>query len=135
MESGSFKGYGPDGKILIVMEEQDSSWQVLSFLISIQHHPSLQFTHLIEQIIHELHSIYLKLQEHDVRWCSSFKDIKILVNPNGPCLTHIDRLAANAARIFASMLKKVNYKKLEFDLYGLDSFYSSGFCSTSILCS
>jgi S-adenosylmethionine synthetase len=206
LENGSLKGYGPDAKLLIVMEEQGNAWELETLLLSMQHPKQIGFTFLVEELMQALQLIYNQLQEHDARWCRPFQKIKILVNPNGPfieggsdgdngqtgrklvmdyygpripigggalygkCLTHIDRLASNAARNFAldlmnqgaehaliqlcyapglsrpldvkidcsitpsfnpyehfdstNLLHFVDKSQLNYDLYGLDSFYA-----------
>lgn len=206
LESDNLKRYGPDGKILLVMEENGDSWELKALLLSMQHPSKIGFTLLVEELMKALQFIYEALQHHDARWCLPFKDIKVLVNPNGPfveggsdgdngqtgrklvmdyygpripigggalygkCLTHIDRLASDAARDFAldlvqqgaehafiqlcyapglsqpldvnvessvlpsfdtyeffdssNLLQRVDTNRLNYDLYGLDSFYA-----------
>jgi S-adenosylmethionine synthetase len=86
MDSGTLKTHGPDGKILVVMNEEYSGWMLNLVLVTMQQNESasfISFTGLIEKVLFEA---YQQIKKQDFRWCTPWKEIKVLINPNGPLL-------------------------------------------------
>jgi S-adenosylmethionine synthetase len=86
MQNGVLKGHGPDGKVLVVIDENGGDWHIRTLLVTLQqkeHHPFMQFT---GECFEALQSAYTALQLSDNRWLIPWKDIKVLINPNGPLL-------------------------------------------------
>lgn len=83
LEDGILKGQGPDGKLLLVLDENDGLWQLRSILLTLQQKESEDYTGFVSSCADVLMRIYKQLQQHDERWAAGFDDIKVLINPNG----------------------------------------------------
>lgn len=83
---GKLTGHGPDGKILLIMQETGGDWLIGTLLLTLQQKENLSFTEFIFLCNEVLRDAYKKLQKCDPRWKSEWKDIRIMVNPNGPLL-------------------------------------------------
>ena len=86
IEEGILKGQGPDGKILLIMKEENGEWLLDTLLVTMQQKESasfIRFTDLVQQV---LHTAYIAAQIKDPRWCSAWAEVKLLINPNGPLL-------------------------------------------------
>jgi len=152
LHKGMLKGQGPDGKLLLVMEENAGTWQLRSILLTLQQKEGEAYANFVSVCANVLFRIYKKLQEQDDRWVSSYDEIKVLINPNGSfieggsdgdngqtgrklvmdyygpripigggalygkCLTHIDRLGANAARRYALEMVKQGAEDVTINL-------------------
>ena len=77
-------GLGPDGKILIVIDENENQWRIKKILLTLQQLEKLSFLDFIDSCTHILQKIYNQLQIHDKRWIGEWEEINILINPNGP---------------------------------------------------
>lgn len=84
MKGGRLTGYGPDGKILMVMEEYPGEWKMVKLLVTLQQPEKETFSHFLEVVSSELRLIYGKLQQYDRRWSMDWTGIEVIVNPNGP---------------------------------------------------
>lgn len=206
LREGALKGQGPDGKVLVVMNEEGAAWKLRQLLLTIQQDEEDEFTAVVRRAETVLRTAYEKLQKDDTRWCEPWEKIRVLINPNGPLvnagsdgdngqtgrklvmdfygpripvgggalygknLAHIDRLGATQARRFAldmlqngakdaliricyapgmddplsvdiasdkkphanpkaffrfsSMRKRIDLRDLDYDAYGLGSFYN-----------
>lgn len=83
---GQLKGHGPDGKVLIVMDENGSDWCIKTLLLTLQQKEVYSFTDFTFECNHVLHNAFMQLQQLDSRWIGNWKDMNVLVNPNGPLL-------------------------------------------------
>lgn len=137
LQSGILKDQGPDGKILIVINEDHEGWHLSNVIVTLQQQEKISFIDFADAVHETLQIAYLELKKNDLRWCEEWQKVSVLVNPNGPLLnggsdgdngqtgrklvmdfygpripigggalygkdlTHIDRLAAFAARRFA----------------------------------
>ena len=81
---GPLKGQGPDGKVLIVMDENRNEWHVKKLLLTLQHKEACSFIDFTIECNSVLKNAYQKLVESDSRWKGEWKDINVLINPNGP---------------------------------------------------
>ncbi len=86
IENGILKKQGPDGKILVVMNEDNSGWQVNTILITMQQTEKKSFIDFTDEVHLVIQKAYLTLQNIDQRWVTEWKDIKVMINPNGPLL-------------------------------------------------
>lgn len=84
MKNGHLTGHGPDGKILAVITEDAGGWRLDKLLVTIQQAEKAAFTDFTDAASLTLASAYGKLQEADRRWNSEWKDVEVLINPNGP---------------------------------------------------
>jgi S-adenosylmethionine synthetase len=140
---GKLADHGPDGKLLLIMQETGEEWLIDTLLLTLQQKENFSFTEFMILCNEVLRDACEKLQKHDSRWKSAWKAIRVLVNPNGPLLnggsdgdngqtgrklvmdfygpriplgggaiygkdlSHIDRIAAFAARKFAVDLTSI----------------------------
>lgn len=82
----SLKGHGPDGKILVIIDENRNEWRIRKVLMTLQQKEKYLFTDFTFECSSVLENAFLKLKEHDKRWTGEWKDIEVLINPNGPLL-------------------------------------------------
>jgi S-adenosylmethionine synthetase len=131
---GPLTGQGPDGKLLVRLRDEDDRWSLEHVLVTIQQTASTSAMDIAAATIGVLRNVYSDPQDRDRRWRSDWRDVAVMVNPNGPLveagsdgdngqtgrklvmdfygprvpigggalsgkhLTHIDRIAAYAAR-------------------------------------
>lgn len=88
-----FQGHGPDGKLLLVVDENDGFWKLQSILLTLQQKEAVNYTSFVYSFANVLFNIYNKLILHDDRWVNSFEDISVLINLNG---SFIERAATVA---------------------------------------
>lgn len=86
IHSGLLHGQGPDGKILVVINEEYSGWQLDTLLVTLQQKEDMSFLHFTKLVADTLEEAYTDLQKRDPRWNVAWCDVKILINPNGPLL-------------------------------------------------
>jgi S-adenosylmethionine synthetase len=75
---------GPDGKILVIMDENPGEWCIKTLLLTLQQQEASIFTEFTQACSRALREAYDQLRESDSRWIGDWKDINVLVNPNGP---------------------------------------------------
>lgn len=85
-QAGELTGEGPDGKLLVVMDEDDSKWRVRSILVTLQQRPQTSTLTLSSAVDTTLRQAYRRMQQRDSRWCAKWTDIALDINPNGPFL-------------------------------------------------
>lgn len=86
MKTGRLLGHGPDGKLLVMMREQEGYWELESILVTLQQHPSVSFLDMTAALYAVLESTWNSLQENDKRWIGNLADLQVQINPNGPLL-------------------------------------------------
>ncbi len=86
ISSGPLQGHGPDGKVLLVMDENRDEWQIKTLLLTLQQQKEIPFTDFVMACNKALHDACLNLQKHDSRWEGSWNEMNVLVNPNGPLI-------------------------------------------------
>ena len=86
LKDGLLHGHGPDGKILVVMDENENEWRIKRLLLTLQQKESYPFTDFTLDCTRVLHQSFDLLQKQDSRWIGDWKDLNVLVNPNGPLL-------------------------------------------------
>ncbi len=86
LSGGSLSGHGPDGKLLIVMDENGNDWAIKTLLFTMQQKENYPFTDFTIECNHVLQNAYKQLRQLDSRWIEGWPDINVMVNPNGPLL-------------------------------------------------
>jgi S-adenosylmethionine synthetase len=81
---GRLRGHGPDGKILVRLREQGGDFVVEHLLVTLQHREDADFMGFLTDTVGVLADAYNRLRTADGRWLAPFRDIEVLVNPNGP---------------------------------------------------
>ncbi len=81
---GELKGCGPDGKILVILREEESAWQLERILVTLQHPQPMGLLEVTDNVQMTLKDAYERLSATDSRWRSRWRDIEVVVNPNGP---------------------------------------------------
>jgi S-adenosylmethionine synthetase len=84
--SGQLAGHGPDGKVLVRLREESAGFEVEHLLVTLQQKDSAPFLPFIAGVVDVLHEAYAQLQASDSRWITSFGNIELLINPNGPLI-------------------------------------------------
>lgn len=80
----TLEGHGPDGKILVITEENSNDWRIRKILMTLQQKEKYPFTDFTFECSCVLKNAFLKLKEHDKRWTGEWKEIEVMINPNGP---------------------------------------------------
>ena len=83
-KSGVLEGCGPDGKLLVRLRESSDEWVVEHLLVTLQHPEETSIEQLTGGIDQTIGKCYSKLQTGDQRWSGDWRDVELLVNPNGP---------------------------------------------------
>jgi S-adenosylmethionine synthetase len=86
LSDGVLKGHGPDGKVLLVMQEIGEEWVADTLLLTLQQKEDFDFSDFLYLCNEVLKNAWMQLRQHDPRWKSDWKDIRVLVNPNGALL-------------------------------------------------
>ena len=82
--SGELAGCGSDGKTLITLREEGQRWTLENVVVTLQHPKDLPMMTLVQGVHSCLRQGYESLQATDARWVANWRDVDILVNPNGP---------------------------------------------------
>ena len=87
--TGSFAGgrlarQGPDGKLIVRLRENADAWVLEHVLVTVQQEESACITDVAAAICAELNEAWTALQARDARWAAEWRDVELLVNPNGP---------------------------------------------------
>lgn len=80
---GYMKGLGPDGKIIVIMEEKDEKFFLKEVLLTVMHPQGVKISEVVSFSIKTLTEAYVKLREYDSRWVSEISQIAFKINPNG----------------------------------------------------
>jgi S-adenosylmethionine synthetase len=90
IHGGALAGDGPDGKLLVVMAEEGTSWRLEKVLVTLQQSAVqgregefMRFAVLVEATLRDT---YGAVRTRDPRWSSSWDSVRCIVNPNGPLL-------------------------------------------------
>ena len=86
LKSGQLKGHGPDGKVLIVIDENENDWRIKTLLLTLQQKEVYSFIDFTFECNQVLQNAFMQLQKLDNRWIGNWKSMNVLVNPNGPLL-------------------------------------------------
>jgi S-adenosylmethionine synthetase len=84
LKAGALSGEGPDGKLLIRVCEDDGGWALEHVLCTLQQKPATHIIDLTERVARVIGAAYREVQRVDDRWCRPWRDVTLMVNPNGP---------------------------------------------------
>jgi S-adenosylmethionine synthetase len=76
-------GQGPDGKLMVRLRENGPEWMLEHVLLTLQQRETDNALEVSAAITTVLASAYAALQEHDRRWVADWKDVSLLLSPNG----------------------------------------------------
>jgi S-adenosylmethionine synthetase len=85
-KTGRLKGQGPDGKLIVRVREEGERWTLEHVLVTLQQRPETSFLDLCAGIAATLEDAYRRIRRNDRRWCADWKDVELMLNPNGPLL-------------------------------------------------
>jgi len=85
--SGFLRNQGPDGKLIVRMREEGNFWTLEHILVTLQQQTSLSFMDLCQTIALVVAETYERLQNNDSRWIAPWRDVNLLINPNGPLIS------------------------------------------------
>jgi len=83
---GPLASEGPDGKILVRMREEGDAWVLEHVLATVQQREQTSFVDFAAGVGEVLMAAYERLRERDHRWRSDWKEVQLMLNPNGPLL-------------------------------------------------
>jgi S-adenosylmethionine synthetase len=84
---GPLKGQGPDGKLLVRLREEGGEWILEHVLATVQQLDTTSFLDFVPLVTMVLEAQYQSIQNRDTRWTRPWKDVEVLINPNGPLIT------------------------------------------------
>ena len=85
--AGVLRNQGPDGKLIVRMRDEGNRWTLEHVLITLQQKESLTFMDLCQRISTVAADTYERLQCDDPRWVAPWRDVELLINPNGPLIS------------------------------------------------
>lgn len=83
---GPLQWHGPDGKLLLQMREERSSWIVERVTATVQQHRESSFLDFIASVESVLRKEYERLQSGNPKWVVPWDEIQVQINPNGPLI-------------------------------------------------
>ncbi|MFP6885565.1 MAG: methionine adenosyltransferase domain-containing protein, partial [Roseibacillus sp.] len=90
---GRLEKQGPDGKLLVRLREnvnpvgcRRNTWEIEQVLVTVQQRPDVEFGAVCEGVAEVVEEAYEAIAADDPRWRMEWRDIELLVNPNGPLL-------------------------------------------------
>lgn len=83
---GLLRGHGPDGKILVRLREEGSAWILEHVLITLQQAADVSLMEVSSLAARTLEAAYERACAHDDRWRAPWREVTLLINPNGPLL-------------------------------------------------
>ncbi len=84
LHEGPLEGQGPDGKILVVMDEGHGEWGLAKVLVTLQQQERVSFIDFTGAVDEVLRDAWRELRLKDRRWQGEWEDVVVLVNRNGP---------------------------------------------------
>jgi S-adenosylmethionine synthetase len=81
---GALARSGPDGKLIVRLREDDDGFALEHVLVTLEHPEALSVFELAERVNAVLSQRYERLRRADARWVSRWREVELLVNPNGP---------------------------------------------------
>lgn len=85
--NGLLKRQGPDGKLIVRMREEGNQWFMEHLLITLQQEEQIEFMSFCQTVATVARQAYDRLQSGDNRWVSQWKDVELMINPNGPLVS------------------------------------------------
>jgi S-adenosylmethionine synthetase len=81
---GALARCGPDGKLLVRLREDDDGWVLEHVLVTLEHPEETSVFELAGRVAAVLAAKYGGLRRKDPRWRTTWSEVELLVNPNGP---------------------------------------------------
>jgi len=81
---GGLARCGPDGKLIVRLREDDDGFAIEHVLVTLEHPEALGVIELASRVAAVLAVRYGELQRADRRWVAPWREVELLVNPNGP---------------------------------------------------
>lgn len=81
---GALARSGPDGKLIVRLREDADGFALEHVLVTLEHPEALSVLELAERVNAVLSQRYERLRRADARWLSRWREVELLVNPNGP---------------------------------------------------
>ena len=76
---------------MVRVREEGERWQLEHILVTIQQQESAGFMDVCGAVAETLEGRVPGMQGQDGRWCGLWKDVEVLVNPNGPLVLRRER--------------------------------------------
>ena len=86
IQAGQLRDQGPDGKLLVMMAEENGAWRLEQLLVTLQQSRDLSFLDFTGRVAAVLEEAYAAVRRRDPRWCAPWAAVNLAVNPNGPLL-------------------------------------------------
>ena len=83
---GPLQGHGPDGKLMVRVREEDGGWWAEHLLITIQQLESVSLLEVCGAVSETVQMAYNQMRDRDSRWRTSWENISLMINPNGPLI-------------------------------------------------
>lgn len=84
--SGVLSGQGPDGKLMVRVREDSERWVLEHVLVTLQQRQDAQLLDVCQGIVGTVEAAYRATRARDPRWRAPWREVELLVNPNGPLL-------------------------------------------------
>lgn len=84
-KSRDLAGQGPDGKLLVRFREE-KTWILEHVLVTIQQKEETSTLEIADKVNRTLSHAYAAQQKADLRWARPWREVELLVNPNGPLI-------------------------------------------------
>jgi S-adenosylmethionine synthetase len=81
---GALGRCGPDGKLLVRLREDDDGWLLEHVLVTLEHPEVMGVFELTRRVAEVIALKYAELRRTDRRWRAEWREVELLVNPNGP---------------------------------------------------
>ena len=81
---GRLEREGPDGKLILCMNEVGGTFRLETVGVTLQHRPETSLSLLRTRVTTVLQRAYGALQRRDARWVVPWRAVRVTVNPNGP---------------------------------------------------
>lgn len=79
----ALEGQGPDGKLMVRLRENGQDWVLEHVLLTLQQRDADSVLEVSAAVTGVLARAYAALQEKDPRWVAQWKDVTLLLSPNG----------------------------------------------------
>jgi S-adenosylmethionine synthetase len=80
---GALAGEGPDGKLLVRLRENGDDWVLEHVLLTLQQREASDTIGVLGVAERVLRETYERLQAADRRWVADWRNVDLLLNPNG----------------------------------------------------
>jgi S-adenosylmethionine synthetase len=81
---GALAKCGPDGKLIVRLREDEEGFALEHVLVTLEHPEAVSVLELAERVNDVLTARYAQMRRLDPRWIAQWREVQLLVNPNGP---------------------------------------------------